>query len=340
MKADMKEAIQAVVDKKDLTTQEAKAVMEQLLTGAATQAQIAAFLTALRMKGETIDEIVGLASVLAEKAEHIHPHLDQYIDLVGTGGDRTFSFNISTTSAIVAAAAGIPVAKHGNRSISSKSGAGDVLEALGVNIFAEPQQVEKCVEEVGIGFMFAQTFNKAMRFVGQARSEMGIRTVFNILGPLANPSGAKGMVVGVYDPALTETIACAMGKLGVERAYVVSGRDHMDEITLTGETVISELKKDGSVTTFTVTPEQFGMHSVAIEALQGGTAQENAQITKAILSGEKSPKRDVVLLNAAAALYIGNVAKDMTEGIELAKKAIDSGKAMAVLEHLIAYTNQ
>ena len=335
----MKEAIQAVVDRKDLSIEEAKAVMEELLTGAATQAQIAAFLTGLRMKGETIDEIVGLASVLADKAEHIRPHLDHYIDLVGTGGDRTFSFNISTTSAIVAAAAGIPVAKHGNRSVSSKSGAGDVLEALGVNIFADPEKVEKSVEEVGIGFMFAQTFNKSMRFVGQARSEMGIRTVFNILGPLANPSGAKGMVVGVYDPSLTETIAYAMAKLGVERAYVVSGRDHMDEITLTGETVISELKTDGTVETFTVTPEQFGMKSVPIGELQGGTAKENAEITKAILAGEKGPKRDVVLLNAAAALYIGDVAADMQEGIALAQKAIDSGKAMAVLEHLAAYSN-
>lgn len=225
---DMKQAIQRVADRQNLTRAEAGEVMELLLTGAATQAQIGAFLTGLRMKGETIDEIVGFASVLADKAEHIHPHSDNFIDLVGTGGDTTYSFNISTTSAIVTAAAGVPVAKHGNRSISSKSGAGDVLEQLGVNIMMEPKKVEACVDEVGIGFMFAQTFNKSMRFVGQARSEMGIRTVFNILGPLANPSGAKGMVVGVYDPSLTETIANVMGQLGVKRALVVSGRDHTE----------------------------------------------------------------------------------------------------------------
>lgn len=194
------------------------------------------------MKGETIDEIVGLASVLADKAEHIHPHSDNFIDLVGTGGDCTYSFNISTTSAIVTAAAGVPVAKHGNRSISSKSGAGDVLEQLGVNIMMEPEKVEACVDDVGIGFMFAQTFNKSMRFVGQARSEMGVRTVFNSWSS-GKPSGAKGVVVGVYEPALTETIANVMGQLGVKRALVVSGRDHMDEITLSTKTGCIRIKR-------------------------------------------------------------------------------------------------
>lgn len=335
----MKQAIQKVVEQKDLTRQEAQEVMEKLLTGEATQAQIAAFLTALRMKGETIDEIVGLASVLSDKAEHIHPDVPDYIDLVGTGGDCTYSFNISTTAALAVAAAGLPVAKHGNRSISSKSGAGDVLEALGVNIMAEPKKVEECIKETGIGFMFAQTFNKSMRFVGQARSEMGIRTVFNILGPLANPSGAKGMVVGVYDPAMTEVLALAMSQLGVERAFVVSGKDNMDEITLSAETIVSELK-NGKVTTFEITPEQFGMKRVPLAELQGGSAQENAKITKAILSGEKGPKRDIVLLNAGAALYIGGKVETINDGIELAKEAIDSGKAMKVLEKLAEYTNQ
>lgn len=333
----MKQAIQKVVDKKDLTRQEAREVMEKLLTGEATQAQIAAFLTALRMKGETIDEIVGLASVLSDKAEHIHPDVPNYIDLVGTGGDCTYSFNISTTAALAAAAAGLPIAKHGNRSISSKSGAGDVLEALGVNIMTEPKRVESCIEEIGIGFMFAQTFNKSMRFVGQARSEMGIRTVFNILGPLANPSGAKGMVVGVYDPSLTEVLASAMSQLGVERAFVVSGRDNMDEITLSTETVVSELR-DGEVRTFEISPEQFGMKRVPLSELQGGSAAENAKITKAILSGEKGPKRDIVLLNAGASLYIGGLADDIETGIKLAEEAIDSGKALEVLQKLVDYT--
>lgn len=332
---DMKQAIQKVVDRQDLSREEAKEVMELLLTGAASQAQIGAFLTALRMKGETVDEIVGLASVLGGKAEHIHPK-GNYIDLVGTGGDCTFSFNISTTSAFVAAAAGVPVAKHGNRSISSKSGAGDVLEALGVNIMMEPEQVERCVNEIGIGFMFAQTFNKSMRFVGQARSEMGIRTVFNILGPLANPSGAKGMVVGVYDPSLTETIASVLGLLGVEHAISVSGRDHMDEITLSAPTVISEYK-DGKVKTYEFTPEQVEFMTVDLEELQGGTAEENAQITRAILTGEeRGPKRDIVLLNAAAAIYVGGKADSILEGIPLAAEAIDEGRALRVLEQLAA----
>lgn len=290
------------------------------------------------MKGETIDEIAGLASVLADKAEHIHPHSDHYIDLVGTGGDCTYSFNISTTSSIVTAAAGVSVAKHGNRSISSKSGAGDVLEQLGVNIMMEPEKVEACVDEVGIGFMFAQTFNKSMRFVGQARSEMGIRTVFNILGPLANPSGAKGMIVGVYDPALTEIIASVMGQLDVKRALVVSGRDHMDEITLSTKTVVSELK-DGTVETYEIAPEDFGFKTVDLAELQGGTAAENAEITRAILSGEeRGAKREIVLLNAGAALYIGGKAESIADGIILAKEAIDSGKAAEVLENLVNYT--
>ena len=229
----MKEYIAKVVDGKDLTEEEARAAMKIMLEGEATQAQIASFLTALRMKGETLEELVGLASVLRDKAETISPDVENYVDLVGTGGDCTYTFNVSTTAAFVVAAAGLPVAKHGNRSISSKSGAGDVLEALGVNIMAEPELVQKCVEKVGIGFMFAQLFNKSMKYVGQARKEMGIRTVFNILGPLANPSRAKNMVVGVYDKKLTEKIAAAMSQLGVERALVVSGCDNMDEITMT-----------------------------------------------------------------------------------------------------------
>ena len=335
----MKSAIQAVVERKNLTREQAQAAMEELLTGAATQAQIAAFLTALRMKGETIEEIVGLASVLSDKAEHIHPNVPNYIDLVGTGGDSTFSFNISTTSALVAAAAGLPVAKHGNRSISSRSGAGDVLEALGVNIMTEPKKVEACIEEVGIGFMFAQTFNKSMRYVGQSRSEMGIRTVFNILGPLANPSGAKGMMVGVYDPKMTDVLAHAMSQLGVERAFVVSGRDNMDEITLTGKTIVSELK-DAQVHTFEISPEQFGFSCVPLSELEGGTAEENAKITREILAGEKGPRRDIVLLNAGASLYIGGLAECIGEGIELARAALDSHRAMQVLENLIAFTNR
>lgn len=340
MEFGMKDAIAKAADGVNLTEEEAKEVMNIMLSGEATQAQLGAILTALRTKGETLEELIGFASVLREKADTISPKVDNYVDLVGTGGDRTFTFNISTTAAFVVAAAGLPVAKHGNRSISSKSGAGDVLESLGVNIMAEPSLVEKCVEEVGIGFMFAQLFNKSMRFVGQARNEMGIRTVFNILGPLANPSRAKNMVVGVYDPALTEKIAKCMSRLGVERAFVVSGKDNMDEITTTAETVVSEIK-DGEVTTFTVSPEEFGVKRASLEDLRGGDGTANAQITKDILSGkETGAKRDIVLLNAGATLYVGGLAETIADGIALAAGTIDSGKAMETLEKLEKVSNE
>lgn len=335
----MKEYIAKVAEGENLTEEEAKGAMDIMLSGDATQAQIAAFLALERVKGETLDELAGFAAVLRDKAETISPKVDNYIDLVGTGGDRTFTFNVSTTSAFVVAAAGLPVAKHGNRSISSKSGAGDVLEALGVNIMADPKKVEECVEKVGIGFMFAQLFNKSMRYVGQARSEMGIRTVFNILGPLANPSRAKNMVVGVYSPALTEKVATAMSRLGVERAYVVSGEDNMDEITLAGTTTVSEIR-DGAVTTFTIIPEQFGMKRVSLEELRGGSGEENAKITRTILDGtERGAKRDIVLLNAGATLYVGGVAESMEAGVKLAAEAIDSGAAAQKLKELVRVSN-
>lgn len=336
----MQEAIQKVVDGQDLTQEEAKQVMNEMLSGESTQAQLGAFLTAMRMKGETLQELTGFASVLKEKAEHIAPKTKNYVDLVGTGGDRTFTFNISTTSAFVAAGAGIPIAKHGNRSISSKSGAGDVLEALGVNISADPEVVTKCVEEAGLGFMFAPNFNKSMRYVGQARKEMGIRSVFNILGPLANPSDAKCMVVGVYDPALTELIAKAMSNLGVESGFVVSGEDCMDEFTLTGKTKVSEIK-DGKVNTYEVTPEQFGFQRATLEELQGGDGEQNAEITREILKGQvKGAKRDIVLLNAGATLYAGKIANSIEDGIHMAEASIDSGKAYHVLEKLVEISNQ
>lgn len=335
----MKSAIKAVTEGKNLSVEEASRVMDIMLSGEATQAQIGAYLTALRMKGETIDEITGSALVLMKKAEHIHPEVPLYMDFVGTGGDCTYTFNISTTSAFVVAAAGLPVAKHGNRAISSKSGAGDVLEALGVNISAEPPVVEKCVEEVGIGFMFAQAFNKSMRFVGQARNEMGIRSIFNILGPMANPSGAKCVLIGVYDRKLCEPIAEALMKLGVEKGMVVSGADGMDEITTTGETTIAEMK-DGAVKVYTITPEQFGLQRVDAASLAGGDAKENAQITKDILSGAKGAKRDIVVLNAGAALYAGGICGSISAGMELATQVIDSGKATEVLDRLVTYSNQ
>lgn len=335
----MKEILVKLVAGNDLSVEEAKKAQEIILTGQATDAQIAAFLTALRMKGETIDEITGLASVLRDKANTIAPKVDKHVDLVGTGGDCTYSFNISTTSAFVVAAAGLPVAKHGNRSISSKSGAGDVLEALGVNISADPDVVSRCVETVGIGFMFAPHFNPAMKYVGKVRKELGFRTVFNTLGPLSNPSRAKAMVVGVYDKNLTETIANAMMNMGIERALVVSGNDDMDEITLTGATTISEIK-DNTVNTYTVTPEQFGFETVELKELQGGDGKANAQITKDILSGkEKGAKRNIVLLNAGATLYAGGMCSSIEEGIKLAEKTIDSGKTASIIDALVEASN-
>ena len=335
----MKEILSKLVAGNDLTKEEAMKAQEMILSGEATQAQIACFLTALRMKGETLDEITGLAMVLRDKANTISPKVDNYVDFVGTGGDCTYSFNISTTSAFVVAAAGVPVAKHGNRSISSKSGAGAVLEALGVSISADPDVVEKCVEEVGIGFMFAPHFNPAMKYVGPVRKEMGIRTVFNILGPLSNPSRAKAMVVGVYSPSLTEVIAGTMANLDVKRGFVVSGEDNMDEFTLTGSSTVSEIK-DGKVETYEITPEQFGLKRCKIEELQGGDGAVNAQITKDILSGkERGAKREIVLLNAGAALYIGGKVDSIEEGIRIAGETIDSGKAMETLESMVKATN-
>ena len=337
--SDLKGILAKLSEGNDLTKDEAMYTQDMILTGQATEAQIACILTALKMKGETLDEITGFAAVLRDKANTISPDLDNYVDLVGTGGDCTYSFNISTTSAFVVAASGLPVAKHGNRSISSKSGAGDVLEALGVNIAADPDVVKKCVEEVGIGFMFAPHFNPAMKYVGKVRKDLGFRTIFNILGPLSNPSRAKAMVVGVYTSKLTDVIAKVMMNIGVERAFVVSGCDNMDEITLTGGTTISEIK-DGRVNTFTVTPEQFGFKRCGLDELQGGDGTVNAGITKDILSGkEKGAKRDIVLLNAGATLYVGGMADSIQAGIRLAQETIDSGKALKTLEALVNASN-
>lgn len=335
----MKNAIKSVVEGRSLSMDEAKRVMNLMLSGEATQAQLGAFLTGLRMKGETLDEIVGCATVLRDKAEHISPKVENYVDIVGTGGDGSYSFNISTTAAFVAAGAGVPIAKHGNRAISSKSGSGDVLEALGVNIMSEPADVEKAVETVGIGFMFAPVFNKSMKYVGQARSEMGIRSVFNILGPLSNPSGAKNQVIGVFNPDLTEVFAQAMRMMGIERAMVVNARDGMDEISTASDTVVSEIK-DGRVINYILKPEDFGFERTILECLQGGDAATNAAITMDILKGSTGHRRDIVLLNAGATIYISGRADSIEEGIEIARDSIDSGKALQKLQNLIAFTNR
>ena len=336
----MKQAIDKVVRGNDLTRGEAQEVMSIMLDGGATQAQLGSFLTTLRLKGETIDEIVGCATVMQAKAEHVAPHVQgNYIDLVGTGGDGTNTFNISTTSAFVAAAAGVPVAKHGNRAITSKSGAADVLEALGVNIMLEAPQVQTCIEETGIGFMFAQVFNKSMKNVGQARNDMGIRTIFNILGPISNPSNAKAALIGVFSPDLTEPIARAMQEMGVERAMVVSGCDGMDEITLTGTTTVAEIR-EGTVNCYELDPKDYGFDYISGDELKGGQGADNARFTVDVLSGMPGAKRDVVLLNAGAAIYIGGRAESLAKGIELAGTVIDAGLALNKLNELVKFTNK
>jgi anthranilate phosphoribosyltransferase len=335
----IKEAIAKVVEKKNLTEDEMVSVMREIMEGEATPAQIAAFITALRMKGETVDEITGAARVMREKALKVKTKASVVVDTCGTGGDESFTFNISTAAAFVAAGAGLTVAKHGNRSVSSKSGSADVLKSLGVNIEAEVERVEECLDKIGIGFLFAPMMHGAMKYAAPVRREIGIRTIFNILGPLTNPAGAQYQVLGVYRSELTEVLANVLKNLGSTRAFVVSGNDGLDEMTLTTGTKVSELK-DGTVNTYFIKPEEFEMKSCKLFELQGGEPDDNARIIREILKGDKGAKRDVVVLNAAAAIAASGKAKDIKEGIKLAKEAIDSGKALKKLEKLIEITSK
>lgn len=326
----IKEAISILIEKIDLSEAEMAEAMREIMEGKATDAQIGAFLTALRLKGETIDEITGAAKVMREKALSIKAPAGT-VDTCGTGGDMAHTFNISTTAALVVSGAGIPVAKHGNRSVSSKSGSADVLQALGVNIELPPEKIEKSLIEVGFGFLFAPFFHGAMKYALGPRREIGIRTVFNILGPLTNPAGAKYQVLGVYSSDLTETMAKVLGNLGCIHAFVVHGEDGLDEITITGKTKVSELK-GGKVENYFIEPSDFGIKTGSIEDLLGGESKENAEITINILKGEKGPKRDIVLLNASAAIVASGKAKDLKEGIAIAERSIDSGAALRKLE--------
>lgn len=328
-----------LMNREDLTMDEAEACMDSLMGGKANQLQIAAVLTALATKGETPDEIAGFAKGMRAKASLV-PDANDTIDIVGTGGDKAFTFNISTTSAFVAAAAGAKIAKHGNRSVSSKSGAADVLEALGVKIATKPEQAKACIDEVGLSFLFAQSYHASMRFVGPVRSQLGVRTVFNILGPLTNPAKADYIVLGVYAKELTEIMAHVLQQVGIKRAMVVFGNDVMDEITVSDATTVTEVNGD-EMTTYEITPEQFGLGRYAKEEIVGGTPAENAQITRGILSGEiTGAKRDIVLMNAGAVLYTYNIAQTLAEGIKLAEEMIDSGKALAKLEEFVRFTNE
>jgi anthranilate phosphoribosyltransferase len=339
------EAIRALVERRDLTRLEAAAAMEALMSGAATPVQVAAFLTALRMKGETVEELIGLAEVMRLKAVRVRTRgeveaaltgtdREMLIDTCGTGGDATGTFNVSTATAFVVAGAGLKVAKHGNRSVSSLCGSADVVETLGVSLDLTPAKVAQCIDEVGIGFLYAPLLHTAMKHVMPARREMGIRTVFNVLGPLTNPAGANAQVIGVYSRSLVEPLARVLAELGTVRAFVVHGADGLDEISTTGESWVAEVR-EGLVRTTSVRPEDFGVPRTSIGELRGGDREENAHIIRRILAGEPGPKRDMVLVNASAALVAGGRARDFKEGAQAAAAAIDGGAAAAKLEALV-----
>jgi len=347
----IKEAIAKVVEKVDLSEGEMVEVMAQIMGGEATDAQIGAFITALRMKGETVAEITGAARVMRERAtpirvrgaldidrDDINIDRESILDTCGTGGSGTKSFNISTTVAFVVAACGVKVAKHGNRSISSSCGSADVLEKLGVNLNITPEQVEHCIREAGVGFLFAPALHGAMKHAIGPRREIGIRTIFNILGPLTNPAGADRQVLGVFREELVEPLAQVLAKLGCRRGFVVHGRDGMDELTLTGPTRVGAIRGD-QVSLSTVEPEDFGLNRCELSDLQGGDAAQNADIVRSVLSGEAGPKRDVVLLNAAYGLLAAGFVEDVPAGLERAREAIDAGSARAKLDELVRLSN-
>lgn len=336
----IKEAIVKIVNKEDLTYDEAYTVMNEIMSGETTPTQNAAFLASLSTKSakaETTDEIAGCAAAMRDHAVKVTTGMDVF-EIVGTGGDGAHSFNISTTSALVAAAGGMKVAKHGNRAASSKCGTADCLEALGVNIDQSPEKCVELLQKAGMCFFFAQKYHTSMKYVGAIRKELGFRTVFNILGPLTNPGSPKMQLLGVYDEYLVEPLAQVLISLGVERGMVVYGQDKLDEISMSAPTTVCEFK-DGWFKSYVIAPEDFGLERCTKEDLVGGTPEENAQITHAILQGEKGPKRNAVLMNAGAALYIGGKAATLQDGITLAAELIDSGKATQTLEQLIAVSN-
>lgn len=336
----IKEAIVKIVNKGDLTYDEAYAVMNEIMSGETSPTQNAAFLAALSTKSakaETTDEIAGCAAAMRDHATRVETDLELF-EIVGTGGDNAHSFNISTTAALVCAAGGMKVAKHGNRAASSKCGTADCLEALGVNIEQSPELCKKLLQEVGMCFFFAQKYHTSMKYVGAIRKELGFRTVFNILGPLTNPGSPKRQLLGVYDEYLVEPLAQVLINLGLERGMVVYGKDKLDEISMSAPTTVCEFR-DGWFKTYTVCPEDFGFERCTKQDLEGGTPEENAKITLAILNGEKGHKRNAVLLNAGAALYLGGKAESMQEGVKLAAEIIDSGKAVMTLEQFIELSN-
>ncbi len=334
----IKEALAKIVCDDNLTMDEAREVMREIMQGQATQAQIGAFLTALRMKGETADEIAGCAQAMRESAIAVKPERDVLVDTCGTGGDSRGTFNISTTVAFVAAGAGLAVAKHGNRSVSSRCGSADLLQALGVNLEISAEQIARCIDEVGIGFLFAPKLHPAMKHALGPRQEIGLRTIFNILGPLSNPAQAKRQLLGVYDSSLTELMAEVLRALDAEHALVVHGADGLDELSVTGTNKVSRVY-NGQIETYYLDPAELGLPRASLGDLAGGTAEDNSEITRALLKGKQGPKRDVVLLNAAAVLVAGSKTTDLNEGLAVAAEAIDSGNAMSKLEQLIEFSH-
>jgi anthranilate phosphoribosyltransferase len=330
----IREAIAKLVEREHLLQEEAEGVMREIMQGEATPSQISAFLVALRMKGETVAEIAGCARAMRDQVIKVTPRRNPVIDTCGTGGDGAHTFNISTITAFVVAGAGVAVAKHGNRSVSSRCGSADLLESLGVNIDLEPEDMARCIDEVGIGFLFAPRLHPAMKHAAAPRREVGIRTVFNILGPLTNPASASLQLLGVYDPGLSETIAQVLSLLGASRVTVVHGADNLDELSTTGLNRITELR-DGEIRTYYLHPGELGLPLATLEQLKGGVPEENAKIAEQILQGERGPRRDVVLLNTAAALVTAGKAGDLEEGLAQAAESIDSGAALKKLRHLV-----
>jgi anthranilate phosphoribosyltransferase len=336
----IKEAIGKIVGGVDLSETEMVAVMDEIMSGNATDAQIGAFITSLRLKGETVDEITGAARVMREKATAVDAadKGEVLMDIVGTGGDSSGTFNVSTTTSFVVAGAGVPVAKHGNRSVSSHCGSADVLEALGVNLAMSAEDIGKAVRQVGIGFMFAPMLHGAMKYAIGPRREIGIRTIFNILGPLTNPAKANVYLLGVFSPDLVETLAHVLGRFGVKRALVVCGEGNIDEITITGSTLVADYK-DGKVSTYTISPENVGFSKASLADIKGGeTAELSAIQLRDVLEGKPGPRLDTVLLNAGAALMAAGKAADLKGGVELARKSITSGAALAKLNGLVAFS--
>ncbi len=336
-KIDMKQALGKLIEGESLTREEARSVMTTIMEGEATTSQIGALLTALRIKGETVQEIAGFAEVMREKSIRLNHRLSGVLDTCGTGGSGIHKFNVSTTSAIICASLGVPVAKHGNRAMSGKSGSADVLEALGVNIMLTHEQAAACLENIGICFMFAQNYHPSMKHAAGPRRELGIRTVFNVLGPLTNPANAEHQLMGIYDRSKTELIAGVLRELGSRHALVVGSLDGLDEISICAPTKVSELR-NGEIRTYEIAPEELGLSRHSLEQVMGGEPAHNAKIVREVLGGAQGAYRDIVLINAAASLYAADRCEDLREGVQLAAQAIDSGAALRKLQELIDYT--